>query len=243
MKKITCSLLILLFLLLFSVSQGQKKPVLGPKIFMPEKEWDFGYIPQNTAVSHFFTIKNVGDDTLQIIKVRPGCACTYAPLKKDILPPKDSTSLEVTFNSRSYQGPKSLMVAIFSSDTSNSPDINFTANIENEFPLFQVEPLQVKFDTLRAGKTSPMKVTISNKSASALNLSVAEKPKDFIDFQISKSILNPKEKAEISLQVNRKATPGPFLTNLTLDFSGGSTGQDTSKTRYTLPISGNILSK
>jgi len=238
-KKITYFLPILLFIFLFSVSHGQKKTVLGPKISLPEKEWDFGYIPQNAVVSHFFTIKNDGDDTLQIIKVRPGCACTYAPLKKGILAPRDSTSLEVIFSSRNYQGSKTMVVAIFSSDTSNYPDINFTANIENEFPLFQVEPSQVKFDSLRVDKTNPKKVTILNKSTSPLQILVAEKPREFVDFQISKNSLNPKEKTEILLQVNRKATPGPFQTNLTLDFSGGGP----EKTRYTLPISGIILYK
>lgn len=238
-KKIIYLFPIFILLLLFSLSLAEKKPVIGPKIFISEKEWDFGYIPQNAAVSHYFTIKNVGDDTLQIIKVRPGCSCTYAPLKKEILAPKDSTSLEVIFSSRNYQGSKTLIVAIFSSDTSNFSDINFTANIENEFPLFQVEPLQVKFDSLKVEKNSLKKVTLLNKSASPLQIIVAEKPREFIDFQISKNSLNPKEKAEILLQVNRKATPGPFQTNLTLDFSG----QGPEKTRYTLPISGNILSK
>lgn len=241
MKKITYLLAVLIcsFFLLFSYTQAQKKPVTGPKIFMPEKEWDFGYLPQNAAVSHFFTIKNIGDDTLQIIKVRPGCACTYAPLKKDTLAPKDSTLLEVIFNSRNYQGSKNLVVAIFSSDTSNISDINFSANIENEFPLLQVDPPQVKFDSVRVEKSNPKKVTFLNKSTSPLDLTVAEQPKEFIDFQISKKSLNPDEKAEILLQVNRKATPGPFQTNLTLDFSGAGP----EKTRYTLPISGNILSK
>lgn len=236
MKKLGYLFLIPLFLFLFSFSLAERKSSIGPKILLPEKEWDFGYIPQNAAVSHFFTIKNIGDDTLQIIKVRPGCACTYAPLKKDLLAPRDSTLLEVTFSSRNYQGSKNLMVAIFSSDTSSLSDINFTANIENEFPLFQVEPSQVKFDSLKIEKSSPRKVIISNKSASTLQLTVAEKPREFVDFQISKNSLSPKEKTEILLQVNRKATPGPFQTNLTLDFSRGS-----EKTRYTLPISGTIL--
>lgn len=239
----TCFVWIPLLLLFFSESQAQKKPVLGPKILLPETEWDFGYVPQNAVVSHFFTIKNVGDDTLQIIKVRPGCACTYAPLKRDLLPPKDSTSLEVIFHSKNYQGSKTLVVAIFSTDTTNVSDINFTADIENEFPQYQVEPLQVKFDSLGPGKYSPKKVVITNKSASPLQITVAEKPKDYIDFQISRNSLNPKEKSEILLQVNPKASPGAFQTNLTLDFSGASTAQGSEKTRYTLSISGTIPSK
>ncbi|MCJ7497762.1 MAG: DUF1573 domain-containing protein [candidate division Zixibacteria bacterium] len=243
MKKISYLIPILLFIIYFSLASGEKKLVKGPKLFLPEKEWDFGYIPQNSTVSHFFKIKNIGDDTLLIVKVRPGCACTFAPLKKDLLAPQESTSLEVIFNSKNYQGSKTMVVAIFSTDTSNISDINFTANIEDEFPLIQVEPLQVKFDSLRIEKSNPKKVTISNKSNFPLQMLVVEKPRDFIDFQLSQNNLSPKETAEILLQINPKAVPGPFKTNLTLDFSNGSSVQGSEKMRYTLPISGTIISK
>jgi len=243
MKKIIYLIPILLLIIYFSLSSGEKKPVKGPKLFLPEKEWDFGYIPQNSTVSHFFKIKNIGDDTLQIIKVRPGCACTFAPLKKNLLAPEESTSLEVVFSSKNYQGPKTMVVAVFSTDTSNISDINFTANIENEFPLIQVEPLQVKFDSLKIEKSNPKKVTISNKSNFPLQMLVVEKPRDFIDYQLSKNSLNPKETAEILLQINPKVVPGPFKTNLTLDFSNGSSVQGSEIMRYTLPISGTIISR
>lgn len=243
MRKITYFVPILLLIILFSSSSGEKKPTQGPKIFLSEKEWDFGYIPQGSTVSHFFKIKNTGDDTLLIVKVRTGCACTYAPLKKDLLAPQDSTILEVIFNSKNYQGQKTMSVVIFSTDTSTLSDIYFTANIENEFPLVQIEPLQVKFDSLKIEKISPKKVIILNKSTSPLQVIIVEKPKDFIDFQLSQKSLNPKEKAEIMFQINQKAAPGPFRTNLTLDFSDGSAGEGSEKTRYTLPISGTIISK
>ncbi len=44
----------------------------GPKVVIPETHWDFGYVPQNTTISHPYWIKNIGDDTLKIISVRPG---------------------------------------------------------------------------------------------------------------------------------------------------------------------------
>lgn len=237
MKKIVSLVFLLTLIFLISSTFGQKKSAQGPKIFLPESEWDFGYIPQGSTVSHFFKIKNIGDDTLQIVKVRAGCACTYAPLRKDLLAPQESTYLEVTFNSKNYQGLKNMGVAIFSNDTSTISDIYFTANIENEFPLIQIEPLQLEFDSLKIEKLSSKKVTILNKSNSVLKMIIVEKPKDLIDFQVSRSDLNPKEKAEITFQINPKAKPGPFQTNLTLDFQG------TEKIRYTLPISGTIISK
>jgi hypothetical protein len=43
-----------------------------PKIFVPEKSWDFGQVPQQGTFTHDYWVKNVGTDTLKIIKVRPG---------------------------------------------------------------------------------------------------------------------------------------------------------------------------
>jgi len=43
-----------------------------PKISLSETVWNFGRMPQNSRVSHTFWIKNIGGDTLRIIKVKPG---------------------------------------------------------------------------------------------------------------------------------------------------------------------------
>jgi hypothetical protein len=44
----------------------------GPKIMVPETHWDFGIVPQNAMLTHDYWIKNIGDDTLRIIDVKPG---------------------------------------------------------------------------------------------------------------------------------------------------------------------------
>ena len=40
--------------------------------YFPEKEFDFGYIPQGAFVSHSFWVLNKGGDTLEIIQIKPG---------------------------------------------------------------------------------------------------------------------------------------------------------------------------
>jgi len=42
------------------------------RLYLPELEFDFGYVPQNASVSHSFWIENKGLDTLEIIQVKPG---------------------------------------------------------------------------------------------------------------------------------------------------------------------------
>lgn len=44
----------------------------APKMLVPEKSWDFGHVPQHSTLTHDYWIKNIGTDTLRIIKVKPG---------------------------------------------------------------------------------------------------------------------------------------------------------------------------
>ena len=67
MKKALLSLVLFLFLAsLFNVSLAQ------PKLAIPEPEFDFGYVPQHSTISHVFWLHSTGTDSLIIIDVRPG---------------------------------------------------------------------------------------------------------------------------------------------------------------------------
>ncbi len=39
---------------------------------IPKAEFDFGFVPQNSTISHVFWLHSNGDDSLKIIKVVPG---------------------------------------------------------------------------------------------------------------------------------------------------------------------------
>ncbi len=42
------------------------------KMELSETDFDFGYAPQNSKVSHIFWLKNIGEDSLEIINIKPG---------------------------------------------------------------------------------------------------------------------------------------------------------------------------
>ncbi len=44
----------------------------APRLVLPVSTFDFGYVPQNSGISHVFWLKSSGDDTLRILKVVPG---------------------------------------------------------------------------------------------------------------------------------------------------------------------------
>lgn len=66
MKKIT--LLIVTLLLLTATAQVSS----APRMTMPESVFNFGYVPQNSKISYDFWLFSTGDDTLKILKVKPG---------------------------------------------------------------------------------------------------------------------------------------------------------------------------
>ena len=44
----------------------------APRLVMPETEFNFGFVPQNSQVAHVFWLYSKGDDSLKIIQVVPG---------------------------------------------------------------------------------------------------------------------------------------------------------------------------
>jgi hypothetical protein len=44
----------------------------APKIQVDQKEWDYGTVCRNVTIRHAYVVRNVGDSTLTIKKVRPG---------------------------------------------------------------------------------------------------------------------------------------------------------------------------
>ena len=44
----------------------------APRLTIPEADFDFGYVPQHSTISHSFWLMSTGDDELKILKVVPG---------------------------------------------------------------------------------------------------------------------------------------------------------------------------
>ncbi len=67
MKKLVITTAVFVVLLVMATSVSA-----APRMTLPETEFDFGYAPQHSSISHVFWIHSDGDDTLKILKVVPG---------------------------------------------------------------------------------------------------------------------------------------------------------------------------
>jgi hypothetical protein len=242
MERLGAKKLILIGVFLFGLYVlvlAQQENLSKARIFLPDTRWDFGYVPKGSSVSHIFQIKNTGEDTLIIVRVRPGCGCTTVPLFKDRLAPKETADLEVIFDSEKIRpGKASKGIQIISNDpTKPFQDLYFTASVGETNSLVKLVPEEVFFDTIHQEKETKRTVTLENISEEKLSVDLIEGPKDFVELNIERRSLKPHEKTQITLGLIKNAPPGNFRSSFTLDF------QNSKMVRITVPIHGVVATK
>jgi hypothetical protein len=244
MKRYAAKRLTLISVFLFGLyvlALAQQENLSKARIFLPDTRWDYGYVPKGSTVSHMFQIKNIGEDTLIIVRVRPGCGCTTVPLFKDRLAPKETADVEVIFDSEKIRTGKTTKgIQIISNDpTKPFEDLNFTASVGETNSLVKLVPEEVFFDTIRQEQEKEVKrsVTLENISQEKLSVELIERPKDFVELSMEKHSLKPGEKTQITLGLKKNAPQGSFRSSFTLDF------QNSKMVRITVPIHGVVTTK
>ena len=117
MKKYIYSGLILAFFFVGNVL-AQKKAIIQ----FDKLDHDFGVIKEeNGKVKCRFNFTNVGDDTLKITSVKPGCGCTTASWTKTPVAPKGSGVVDAEFDPAKRPGIFSKNIAV----TTNDPTQQF----------------------------------------------------------------------------------------------------------------------
>ncbi len=227
------------FLLVLTVStfaQEGKPP--QPKISLSETMWDFGYVPKTGTVSHTYRIKNIGDDTLIIVKVRTTCGCAAAPLSKQRLAPDETADMEAIFDPRRIKvGETSKRLQVISTDPVNPfTDVRFTVKVGMSNSLVKLTPTELNFDTVSQGTEEVRALTLENISGEKLLIDVIEGPGDNMDLDLKASNLEPGQSVQINLKLKDSVTSGNLQTSLTLDFECSKVA------RVSIPIFGVIIS-
>ena len=102
---------------LFAVSAGaEEKPAVAPRIRVEPEGFDFGRAQRGKTLRKDFTLRNFGDAELVIEGVSTTCGCTAALTAESRVEPGGSTSLRVTFETRSYSGRVERHVLVRSND-------------------------------------------------------------------------------------------------------------------------------
>lgn len=87
--------------------------------------YDFGFVRSSEvkAVSHTFVIRNAGEETLVISKVRPSCGCTSATASANQIAPGATATVTATLNPKGKSGNQTITVRVNSNDPTNSSQV------------------------------------------------------------------------------------------------------------------------
>ncbi|MCD6418193.1 DUF1573 domain-containing protein [bacterium] len=228
-----------------AVEEQQKTVVSKAKISFESENFDFGFAPQGNAyLVHYYTVTNIGEDTLHIKRVRPTCGCTAAPLHKKNLAPGESTKIGAIFRLRGYRRATSKAIKVESDDPSRKlVSLRFSANMDTSLwfdtskgPRIFPDPLIVdlgKGDLFQ----STSKIKIKNASDKKLTLKIIEYTEDILNPpKLKKTTLKPGKTTELSISVVKdydiKKMIKASITIAAYDKSGSEV------TRITIPIIG-----
>jgi hypothetical protein len=115
----------------------------GGRAEIDADEFDFGRLQTTENGSHEFTVTNRGDRSLALNLGHSSCSCTVSELKEGNLEPGKSTTVRVTWRSKSHAGPFHQSVTILTSDPTR-PEILFKIKGEY-FRTVYVEPDELTF--------------------------------------------------------------------------------------------------
>ncbi|MCB2202273.1 DUF1573 domain-containing protein [bacterium] len=209
----------------------------GPELSTPNDAFDFGYLPQNSVVTHKFTLKSVGDETLVIERIKPGCGCTKVPLEKNTLEPGDSTIVELIFDTQHFHGSMSKGAYIYANDTTDRHLIGFYANVvtrpESMNPI-TIKPYKLDISQISSKPRTELDFTVTNTSNQPLDLFVVDYPPDYVTIDLPKHL-----KAGETGTGRIKLTDSAIKMQFEKSFTFGVT--DEKGTRFTIPIKRTIF--
>ncbi len=232
MKDATLIALIATFALC-GIVLAQENVNSSAKIFIDETSFDFGYIPGGEIVSHTYWLYSRGTDSLKIFKVQPGCGCTKAPLRKDVVAAGDSTDVELIYTSS--KGGRGL-VAKSATVTCNDNDrksLALTFKGKTYDHPDSLTPLTLSDAVIRINpdtKSKEVKLVVRNVSKTGVRMSLVSLPSDYLKVDLPNSEIKPGKEKEIKVRLSPSVSGEDFKKSFTFAVN------DSAGTRYTVPV-------
>jgi hypothetical protein len=209
-------------------------PASKARIEIDGDNWNFGSIPKGSIVSHAYKIKNIGQDTLNIVKVKPTCGCTTAPLSSNSIAPGQEADLTANFNSEKFNGRVNKQINIDTSDPIRPYlKVIFTAIINNPLLTVTPDPAEVDFGDIKQGEKGHVKVTITNGEDKSVELAIVDQGKS-IKASLPATSIPAHGKAELTLDLAPQGNPGAIQESVTIE------AVDLPNSRFSIPCKANI---
>ncbi len=129
-----------------------------PRLVCPEPAYSFGSLINTQEVVHEFVIRNGGDASLKINKVRMSCGCMLLRLMNDNIEPGAQTILRARFSLRGLSGAQRKRILLLSNDPLR-PRVTLQLTGEAIAEL-EIRPRQLFWGNLREDATEEKTIKV-----------------------------------------------------------------------------------
>jgi hypothetical protein len=188
----------------------------GGRVQVENNFWDFGSVPADFKLIHFFKIANVGADNLRLRKIISNCDCTSAHVLDTLILPGENTSLKITYNTRDFYGKNVKNVVVETSD-SLSPIIEFeySANIEYFHKLHTIEPKYLTF----LKDQERREIALVNRSDMPVDFIIEQEPDELFTLDKNSGTIPPNENNPVVINVKNGLPKGTYYSNFAVTYS------------------------
>jgi|GEM_PF-1117441 len=175
MKSLSAVFFALLFTPLFALG--------APELSVPQPKHDFGEARSGEKVDHRFVLKNTGNDTLKILRIRTSCGCTTPGVREMEIPPGEQAELPVQMNLHGRSGPQKQQVVL----TTNDPDNRMvTLRMSGEaVPLISIDPRTLNLKLIRPGEKAEGVITLTSRTGEPFEVTNVKSTRDKVDLRVT----------------------------------------------------------
>jgi len=173
----------------------------GPKIACENPAWEFQKVKEGVKVEHAYRIKNVGDETLEIERVRASCGCTAASPVSKTLKPGEETDVLTSFNTENRSGKQIKYIYVHSNDPDNKMfKLTISGEVEEvPSPKIIIRPPSWNIQTLEPGKTQRTTIVIQNTGKIPLQINSVIPSNTSVNFALTSSTIEAGGKTDMEI--------------------------------------------
>lgn len=144
----------------FAQQQETPPAAHAPRLVCEEPTFNFGEKDSSEVVKHVFVVKNEGDLTLEITRVRPSCGCTVASVSCEQVPPGETAEISAEFSLKGRSGQQHKNIRVENNDPTNQ---NFMLYLEgNIITELSIEPAHLYLGQITPSQVVSQTVTVAS---------------------------------------------------------------------------------
>lgn len=205
--------------------------VQGPRIASDAPVFDFGVADNAQPIDHTFVIRNDGDTTLVIERVRPTCGCTVANITKKELAPGETSEISTRLSLPGRTGHQSKVLIVYSNDP-EQPEYRLTLTGEMSSTI-TVNPARQFIGQVNPGQKVDM--TVSLEAAPGQTFAITGVEPSSQDIHTEVETVEPGRNYRVKARLKAGNDAGLYQANLRILTDHPARGS------IDIPITGNIV--